>query len=208
MSKEEQYLPPISVIVPIYNVSNYLKKCVDSILNQTFKDFEVILVDDGSTDDSGNICNEYASKYKDKIKVIHQQNSKGAGGPRNAGIEVAEGKYLLFIDGDDYISPNTIDSAYKAIMLHNADIVVFGMNMVDENKKILKTIIDHQPFNIPLNFKDTPGIILIEPSASNKIYKKTLFIENNIKFPQNTWYEDLATTTRLYTVAARIAFIE
>ena len=96
-------MPLVSIIVPVYNVENYLKRCVDSILAQTFIDYELILVDDGSYDSSDKICDEYAAKF-DKIYVIHQKNG-GPSAARNAGMSIARGEYFLFCDSDDYVSP-------------------------------------------------------------------------------------------------------
>ena len=96
-------MPLVSIIVPVYNVEKYLKRCVDSILAQTFIDYELILVDDGSSDSSDIICDEYAAKF-DKIYVIHQKNG-GLSAARNAGMSIARGEYFLFCDSDDYVSP-------------------------------------------------------------------------------------------------------
>jgi len=200
-------LPAISIIVPIYNVESYLRKCIDSILNQTFEDFEVILVNDGSTDKSGSICDEYAGMHKDKVRVIHKQNSEGAGAPRNAGIEASQGQYLLFVDGDDYIAPNTIDKTYKAILLHDVDIVVFGMNIITEKGEFIKTYMDKRPYNVVLNAKDRPDMLLIDASSWNKLYKRKLFVQKGIRFPEKVWYDDVATIPKLCTAAESIVFI-
>lgn len=101
----------ISVIVPVYNVKNYLKKCVDSILSQTYSVLQVILVDDGSTDGSGELC-DLLAKCDKRIQVVHKSNG-GLSDARNAGIEIAEGKYFSFIDSDDYIEPDMVESLYK-----------------------------------------------------------------------------------------------
>ena len=110
----------ISVIVPVYNVEKYLTKCVDSIMNQTYKDLEIILVDDGSTDNSGKICDEYVKKDK-RFKVIHKKNG-GLSDARNVGIKNSTGEYLSFIDSDDYIDNDMIECLYNACIKNNADI--------------------------------------------------------------------------------------
>lgn len=99
-------MPKISIIVPVYNVEKYLRKCIDSILNQTFKDFELILIDDGSTDESGKICDEYNLK-DNRIKVIHKENG-GLSSARNAGLDIAQGEYIGFVDSDDWIESDQI----------------------------------------------------------------------------------------------------
>ena len=113
-----------SVIVPIYNVQKYLKICIESVLSQTFQDYELILVDDGSLDDCGAICDNYAKDNK-QIKVIHKQNG-GLVSARQAGILEASGDYVFHLDGDDAILPNALESAYEIIKKHNPDIVSFS----------------------------------------------------------------------------------
>ncbi|OOL43593.1 glycosyl transferase family 2, partial [Enterococcus faecium] len=108
------------MIVPVYKVEKYLRKCVDSILAQTFTDFEVILVDDGSPDNSGKICDEYAEK-DNRVRVIHKENG-GLSSARNAGIDVARGKYLGFVDSDDYIDEDMYEILYENLKIHDADI--------------------------------------------------------------------------------------
>ena len=122
----------ISIIVPVYKVEKYLKKCVDSILAQTFTDFELILVDDGSPDDSGKICEEYAEKDA-RVRVLHKENG-GLSSARNAGIEVAKGKYLGFIDSDDYIAEDMYELLYNTIIKEDADLSICGIYDVYEGK--------------------------------------------------------------------------
>ena len=113
-----------SVIIPIYNVQKYLKRCIDSVLSQTFDDYELILVDDGSKDDCGTICDDYA-KTNEKIKVIHKQNG-GLVSARQAGIQVAAGEYVFHLDGDDAILPDALESAYEIIEKYHPDMVSFS----------------------------------------------------------------------------------
>ncbi len=120
----------VSIIVPVYNVKNYLSKCIDSIISQTYTNIEVILVDDGSTDGSGNICDLYASKDK-RIKAVHITNS-GPSAARNCGIRAAMGDYILFVDGDDYISSTLVSETLKKAIENDADIVMFDADYVDE----------------------------------------------------------------------------
>lgn len=126
----------ISIIVPVYNVENYLKRCLDSIINQTYKNLEIICIDDGSKDSSGKILDKY--KLKDKrIKVRHKKNG-GLASARNAGIQVATGKYIGFVDSDDYIEPNMFEELYNSIIENNSDISIcnFYLDYEDENKII------------------------------------------------------------------------
>lgn len=126
----------ISVIVPVYEVADYLEKCVESIQNQTFSDTEIILIDDGSSDQSGEICDRLALKDH-RIKVIHQSN-QGVSAARNAGIDVAAGKYLMFIDADDYIEPQMLEKLYLIAEKYSADVVACGAFLYDyQSKKFL-----------------------------------------------------------------------
>ena len=129
---EECNMDQISIIVPIYNVGKYLNRCVDSIINQTYKNIQIILVDDGSKDESICICDEYARKYSN-INVIHKKNA-GLGYARNSGLEVATGKYVAFVDGDDYILPKTIQTYYEAILSSGADTCISGYRKIKKNK--------------------------------------------------------------------------
>jgi glycosyltransferase involved in cell wall biosynthesis len=126
----------ISIIVPVYDVEKYLKKCVDSILNQTFKDFELILVDDGSPDNSGAICDQYAEKDS-RVRVIHKENG-GLSDARNAGIEVARGKYLGFVDSDDFVNEDMYKQLYTSIIENNADLSICGIFDLYEGKTPIK----------------------------------------------------------------------
>ena len=116
--------PIISVIVPVYNSSKYLKECLDSILNQTLTDIEVICVDDGSTDESPLILEEYASRDS-RLQILKQEN-KGAGAARNLGMTIAKGKYLSFLDSDDFFSPDMLKHAYLNAEIYSSDITIFG----------------------------------------------------------------------------------
>ena len=121
----------ISIIVPVYNVERYLGKCINSILNQTFADFELILVDDGSTDRSGYICDDYKKK-DNRIKVIHKENG-GLSSARNAGLDIAKEKYIGFVDSDDFINKNMYEFLYKDIKVNNSDIAICDYEEVYEN---------------------------------------------------------------------------
>jgi len=121
----------ISIIVPIYNVAKYLKRCIDSIISQTYKNLQIILVDDGSEDESIYICDEYARRYSN-IVVIHKKNA-GLGHARNSGLEIATGKYVAFVDGDDYILSNTIQTYYESILSSGSDTCISGYRKIKKN---------------------------------------------------------------------------
>ena len=122
----------ISVIVPVYNVEAYLGECIDSLIHQTYETLEIILVDDGATDASGAICDDYARR-DGRIKVVHQPN-QGLGGARNAGIEVAQGAYISFIDSDDYVELDTYRSLIEQVQKYGLDVISFHMKSLKRGK--------------------------------------------------------------------------
>ena len=123
-------MPKLSIIVPVYNVEKYIRKCIDFILGKTFKDFELILVDDGSPDNCGEICESYA-RNDNRIRVIHRANG-GLSAARNTGLSYATGKYIGFVDSDDYVSPVMYEKLINSIEKHNADICKCGYNEFDD----------------------------------------------------------------------------
>lgn len=197
----------ISVIVPVYNVNSYLSACLDSILNQDFDSYEIVIVDDGSTDGSGELAEQYASRHSDKIRVLHQEN-QGLGGARNTGIKDAKGEYVAFIDSDDWIKPNMLSTLWKEIQQTSADIAVCGLLCVAETGAVVGRVVEVQPQHVPLCFTEHKDILFCNPSACNKLYRKSLFIDNDIWFPSHVWYEDIRTIPKLYTVSSSIVFID
>lgn len=186
----------ISVIVPVYNVEQYLTKCIDSIINQTKKELQIILVNDGSTDSSGEICDNY--KEKDgRICVIHKKNG-GLSSARNAGIDIATGEYLAFIDSDDWIEPDFFELLYKGIQQFNADISVVQFAKVKKFENI-NYISDVHTEWYKYNTKEAMKILfsdkIIGYSAVNKLYKTILF--SDIRYPEGLLMEDKATTYKL-----------
>ena len=168
----------VSVMLPVYNTSKYLKRCLDSVINQTYKNLEIILVDDGSTDDSGTICDEYAKKDK-RIKVIHKENG-GLSTARNAGIEAATGDYYSFIDSDDIVDLNFIERMLNNCIYNNCEISICNYKFVFNNKEIFeKRILEHKV----LNSKDALEFIFLNGNfvTWNKLYKKEVF--EDIRFP-------------------------
>lgn len=129
-------MPELSIIVPVYKVEKYLPRCIDSILAQTFGDFELILIDDGSPDGCGRICDEYARKDK-RIVVIHQKNM-GVSAARNAGLDIARGRYIGFVDSDDWIEPRMYEVMMDAIRENGADMAVCGVRYADEDGKFTR----------------------------------------------------------------------
>lgn len=131
-------MPKISIIIPVYNMEKYLEKCITSVLEQTYSDFELILVNDGSKDKSEDICNEFA-RYDNRVKVIHKTNG-GVSSARNKGLEEAQGEYIGFIDSDDYIEPTMYEVLLSNIQKYDADISFCGFKVIDEDKNIIERI--------------------------------------------------------------------
>ncbi len=188
--KEEEL---ISIIVPVYKVEKYIHKCINSIIDQTYKNLQIILVDDGSPDNCGKICDEYALK-DNRIEVIHKANT-GLSDARNVGINKANGQYIGFVDSDDYIDKTMYEDMYKLIKERNADICICNLYNVIENEDI-KTMknIDNgvEEYNKTEILKEVLLDKKIQSYAWNKLYKRSLF--NDIKFPVGRKYEDIGTT--------------
>lgn len=195
--------PLLSVIVPVYNVEKYLKRCLESILVQSWNDYEIILVDDGSTDSSAQICDLYAEKYE-MIRVIHKEN-KGLSDTRNRGIEEASGEYVYFPDSDDWLEPNTFSELSDVIEELTYDIISFNREFVtsEEDKLIsaksrIQKLSGKQALLEMLKQSDITGF------ANDKIYRKKLFLDNDIEFPVGKYYEDLGTNYKLFLKATKV----
>ena len=198
-------MPLISVIVPVYKVEPYLHRCVDSILKQTFTDFELILVDDGSPDNCGAICDEYARK-DNRIIVIHQENG-GLSSARNAGIDWSfansDSQWLTFIDSDDWVHPQYLEVLYKAVCDNNSKVSVCSFVMVDDYKDNFESlavnalVVDTKSFYL----QDRTNFII----ACGKLYAKECF--RNIRYPIGKIHEDEFTTYKILFEYDNIAFI-
>lgn len=172
----------ISIIVPVYNASKYLNKCLDSLVNQSKKELEFIIINDGSTDDSEFIINSYKD---DRIRYFKRSNH-GIGNTRNFGISKSNGKYIMFLDSDDYLDYNACELLYKKALKENSDLVVFDFYRVEKELKLV-TIKDFKSTNLANN----PNILLdINLGISNKLFKAELIKKNNIKFVEDLKYED------------------
>ncbi|MBE5963175.1 MAG: glycosyltransferase [Lachnospiraceae bacterium] len=201
----------ISIVMPVYNVERYLRMCLDSILNQTFKDFEIIIVNDGSTDGSLSILKEYEQNYSDLIKVYTTEN-RGVSHARNYGIERAKGEYLLFVDSDDFLEPDMCEKLYEKASRDNNDIVIckyFDAYVNEQTGKITKKRSKAYNIAIGRNFDihDTKfELTHISPFPWDKLYRRTLF--DNYKFPENMRFEDLAVVFPIVCTTNSIGVIE
>lgn len=192
----------ISVIIPIYNVEKYLKKCIDSIINQTYKNLEIILVDDGSPDNCGKICDEYAKKDQ-RIRVIHKKNG-GLSDARNAGIDIAKGKYIGFVDSDDYIETDMYEYLYNILIENSSDISICDYEYYyEKNNTIGKS--NNVKMNETVDKKEALRRLMgnsIGNYAWNKLYKRDLF--NNVRYPVGRKMEDCGTTYKLFYLSNKI----
>lgn len=198
-----------SIVVPVYNVAAYLPGCIASILSQNFTDYELIMVDDGSTDNSGQLCDQLAAEHPDrKIRVIHQQN-KGLGGARNTGMQAACGEFLFFIDSDDTITAGCLEkiAAYTEAN-PEADIVVFDYIKVNEEGKVIFWHHSYPENGICDSVLQKKDMLLLEHSAWDKVIRRKLFLETAVTFPERIWFEDLATIVKLYPYAKKIGYMQ
>ena len=184
-------LPLISIIIPVYKVEKYLEKCIKSVLNQTYSNLQIILVDDGSPDKCGEICDDY-SKIDERIEVIHKKNG-GLSDARNVGLKVARGEYIGFVDSDDYVSKDMFQKLYNTLISTNADVSICNFYTVVAGKNIMKNL--DNGIEIYSKLEILKEILLdkkIQSYAWNKLYKKELF--KDIEYPVGKKYEDIGTT--------------
>lgn len=203
----------VSVIVPVFNVAAYLDQCIQSILNQTYNNLELILVDDGSTDSSLKICEHYAN-YSSKVKVLYQHN-QGSGSARNYGLKVATGNYILFVDGDDFIGKDHIMNLYNYLKKERSDIACSFYYRLDDAGNYSFFIYDNDPEQkrlegsyTPLEwakYNDTSLIGQIFEQSVGKLFKRNLF--KNIEYPASSLGEDGQTLWKIYLRAKKISYI-
>lgn len=193
----------VSVIVPVYNVEKYLKKCVESLINQDFREYEIIFINDGSKDNSQKIIDEYKTKFPDIIHSYIKENA-GQGSARNLGVEQSKGKYICFVDSDDYVKPNFLSECYKYISENNLDIVVFDFYKTYENKN------DDEYCKGMLSYSDdnVKNYIISNPSPCNKMFNKDLWIRNNFQFLEKTIYEDLELIPTFAKYTSKIGYLQ
>ena len=179
----------VSVIVPVYNVYDYLSKCLDSLVNQTLREIEIIVVNDGSPDNSQKIIDKYAKNYPEKIKAYKKENG-GLSDARNYGIKKATGEYIAFVDSDDYVDTGMYERMYDKAKSGNFDMVVCDLNYV-YNDKIVRAYshVKHDTTNIKMT------MLNIYPAAWNKIFKRKFF--ENLEFKKKVWFEDVEFLYRI-----------
>ncbi len=195
----------ISVIIPIYNVEKYLSKCIESVINQTYKNIEIILVDDGSPDNCGKICDEYA-KIDSRIKVIHKKNG-GISDTRNIGIDNSNGKYITFIDSDDYVTNDYIEYLYYILKEEKVDISCCNFELIYDNNKKIEVNDEKEKIFCYSQIEALKELLYqknIDNSIWGKLYKKEKF--DNIRFPYGEIYEDYAVFYKILLECDKVAY--
>lgn len=204
----------LSIVVPVYNVSKYLVKCLDSLLSQDLplNEYEIIVVDDGSTDDSGMLADEYAKKHPKFIKVIHQEN-RGLSGARNSGIKIAKGKYIQFVDSDDYLEPNVLKTLVDKMESDNLDILRFNYQNVNEQYEVFEPYKHHKPF---VDYRDEvcDGVTFLNERLGYGCYawqfmlKADLLRDEANLFMEGIYFEDTQWTPRILLQSKRVTSVD
>ncbi|MGX7150924.1 glycosyltransferase family 2 protein [Enterococcus ureasiticus] len=196
----------VSIIVPVYNLEKYIDKCVDSLVNQTYKHIEIILIDDGSSDASNSKLKQWA--LSDRRIAVYGQNNGGMGSARNIGLKNANGEYITFVDGDDYVSDTYVYNLYQGIQM-GADISMLKRQLVDEDGIIIGRKITSSPKIELLTGKQTMEAILYQNPDTEvwgKMFPKEYFSE--VKFPVGKYYEDMAIMYKLIEKSSKVSYMD
>ena len=195
-----------SIIMPVYNVEKYIAKCMDSVVGQSYDDFEVIVVDDESPDNSIKIVEQYADAYPGNIHIIHQKNTR-QGGARNNGVKHAKGEYILFLDSDDYVHPDMLKIVDRHLQETPCDILVFRYAEVTEAGKTLH-VSDFNGLEPGLYHpREDKNILKLPFGPVNKAYRREFYVDSNVLFPEKVLYED-AIVRLLYAKADSISICD
>lgn len=192
----------VSVIVPMYNVGEYIHDCLKSLAAQTLSDMEVILVDDGCTDDTPQTAQQYADQYPHRFRLVHKKNG-GLSDARNYGIPLAQGEYICFLDSDDFVEP-TLYEKLSGLMDEGCDVAVCDIEYwyQDPAKRfVMKGLSDWKADSIQKQAMLSPMF------AWNKMYRASWFKERNLRYPLNTWYEDIPVTTMIFAQSEKIGYL-
>lgn len=197
--------PQISVIVPVYNVEKYLSRCIDSILSQTFTDFELLLIDDGSADSSGKICDEFAMK-DERIRVFHKENG-GVASARQLGVDEAKGVYSIHADGDDWVEPNMLERMYLKIIETGADMVITDY-FSDKDETSCQYIQQRISKTVSADILNEILVGSLIGSLWNKLIRHSIYRDYKIRFvPNIDFCEDVLTLTQLFILNIKVAYL-
>ncbi|MFR5636841.1 glycosyltransferase family 2 protein [Mediterraneibacter faecis] len=194
----------VSVVVPVYKVEQYLERCVKSICEQTYQELEIILVNDGSPDRCGEMCEELAQKDK-RIQVLNKQNG-GLSDARNAGVKLATGKYLLFVDSDDYIAKDLVEKTVTEAEKMACDMVLFDYYCVENGIEEVRTT--QIPGGKVISLEKEHQLLLAPPAAWAKLFNREFYVKADCPFPKGLYFEDLATTPIFFLKAKRISYLK
>lgn len=194
-----------SVVVPVYKIEKYIENCIESLIHQTYENLQIILVDDGSPDKCGDICDAYA-KQDSRITVLHKKNG-GLSDARNKGAELASGEYLFFVDGDDSVSQDLVEKAVLCAEKYEAEMVIFDYESIEEDTERRDLYHFALPEDRVINMKTVPELLLKTPAAWCRMYRKDFWDRSAIRYPNGLHYEDLATTPKFLLQAEKIAYV-
>lgn len=195
----------VSIVMPLFNTERYLERAINSIISQTYENWELILVDDGSPDRCGEIADKYSLEYPEKIISVHQENA-GQGGARNKGIEYATGDYLLFADSDDEIESDLLSYCTDRMEKENADVLVFEYRMVDSDGATVKTVKSPFGFSEKKNLKGDKSYLLLQGLVWNKMFDLRFLRASGIVFKEHIRYEDLLFSSEILLRAEKIIY--
>lgn len=196
----------VSVIVPIYNVSKYLPRCVDSLIEQTYENLEIILVDDCSTDNGAEIARDYQLKNPEKVIFIERECNGGLSAARNSGIRASSGEWLTFVDSDDWVSSDFVKTLYDTAIADSADIVMSDFNYAFKSGKTYEVSTCGRATT---QSEHRQKVALADPCSTTRLYRKKLFTENNISFAEDIWRcEDIATIIPVLTYTSKISIVK
>lgn len=194
--------PRVSIIVPVYNTEQYIPQCLDSLINQTLNEIEIICVDNGSTDDSLKILKEYEAKNREIKVLLHSEGRQGAA--RNAGMKVANGTYIGFVDSDDFVEIDMFERMFSESQLHDTDIAICNINLFFQktNKKTLH--LPEQWFEKKVFTSDDIGLFFRNLTICNKLFRRKFLEKNSIYFPEEYYHEDQVFVIKAYTRTKKI----
>ncbi len=191
----------LSIVIPIYNVCEYLPACVESVLLPDRSDYEIILVNDGSTDNSGDIAAEYASRFPETVRLITTENG-GLGAARNVGLEVSSGDFVFFLDSDDRLAEGALREILEELT-PDRDMLIFDFLSINSDGSVIERMFGCGKAG-DVSLSSFPELLLAYPSGCNKICRRSLFLDHDIRFPGRVWYEDLRTMPKLYPLTEHI----
>ena len=196
----------LSIVIPVYNVEKYLRECLDSAIVPGIEGYEIVCVNDGSTDGSPKILEEYRKKYPELIQVVHTEN-QGLGAASNNGVAAAKGEYIAFLDSDDYLPANAVKEMLEACSL-GEDILFFNLTEVNDRGGVIGINKGCCREEGVFTLESYPQVLFDRPSRANKIFRQRLFEEHHIHYPSRVWFEDYRTNPKLYPFCNTMRFID